>query len=200
MLRHGETIGNLTKITAGSTNHSLTSNGKLQAREVAKIFNKLDLINIIFYTSDLQRSVETASIINKNRYETIIIPELRERSFGSWEGIEWEQVKERLIKGKEPINGETLQNYVDRLYSAFNKILSSNSNIVPFIVSHKGSFLALGKIFNYELVRDINNCELFYFVPIEYVQNNTFPWEIMKVTFQDNKLFYVKEKIYKIKS
>ena len=48
MLRHGETIGNLTKITAGSTNHSLTSNGKLQAREVAKIFNKLDLI-IIYY-------------------------------------------------------------------------------------------------------------------------------------------------------
>lgn len=198
MLRHGQTFANKIRITAGSTNHNLNHSGKLQAVNVAKIFNRLNLKNITFYTSDLYRSQETAFIINKSKYEIVTLIELRERFFGSWEGVKWSKIQKKLKKGEKPKNGETSKDYIDRSYCAFNKILCYNNKSLPFIVGHGGSFLALGKIFNNELIRDIDNCELFHFIPrVIKLSNDIFPWEVKKVILSGSKPFFIKEEIFR---
>lgn len=86
MFRHGETDWNAQKRLQGSTRHiGLNDNGRRQARELIDVLQakKLDCI----YTSPLRRAAETAEMAGRELgVEVHEVEDLRERSFGSFEG------------------------------------------------------------------------------------------------------------------
>ena len=85
-VRHGQTSWNVEKRLQGQTNESkLTEYGKKQAKELRRRLDKIDYDVII--SSPLERTMETAKIINKHKQKEIIISnEIIERSYGSIEG------------------------------------------------------------------------------------------------------------------
>lgn len=86
MFRHGETDWNAQKRLQGSTRHiGLNDNGRRQARGLIDVLQakKLDCI----YTSPLRRAAETAEMAGRELgIQVYEVEDLRERSFGSFEG------------------------------------------------------------------------------------------------------------------
>ena len=80
IIRHGETIWNAQQRIQGQRNSKLSENGIRQAGLVAKALAKREFDVLI--SSDLERAVETAEIINKE----LLLPlgyneNIRERSY-----------------------------------------------------------------------------------------------------------------------
>ena len=91
MVRHGETQWNTEGRIQGQTNIPLSEVGKNQARLAA---DRLATVTFdAVYSSDLDRTLETAKIITESTNLKIITnPSLRERFFGIFEGL---TIKER---------------------------------------------------------------------------------------------------------
>ncbi|MGG3891071.1 histidine phosphatase family protein [Metabacillus fastidiosus] len=91
-MRHGETEWNHIGKIQGHMNIPLNETGRNQAKQLAKALGNSGISKI--YSSDLKRAYETASIIANelNIREVIKCPLLRERSFGSFEGMELKQL------------------------------------------------------------------------------------------------------------
>lgn len=86
MFRHGETDWNAEKRLQGSTRHiGLNNNGRRQADGLIEVLQNKSLDCI--YTSPLRRAAETAEMAGQRLGITVIeVEDLRERSFGSFEG------------------------------------------------------------------------------------------------------------------
>ena len=99
LIRHGKTYSNIinknkTVFFIGSLNNHLTDlapEGKIQAQKIAESGIMKDVETI--YCSDLNRTVETAQIINSNS-KIIKTKELRERNLGIFEGMETKTLRE----------------------------------------------------------------------------------------------------------
>ena len=98
MIRHGQSITNLTKVFTGQLDTDLTELGKLQAELAAKALKGTHIDKM--YSSDLKRTVETALPTAKD-HELNIIPDprLREIYAGVWEGLDFEAIRERALIG-----------------------------------------------------------------------------------------------------
>ncbi|MDR3643065.1 MAG: histidine phosphatase family protein [Candidatus Doudnabacteria bacterium] len=85
IVRHGETEHNLNEIMQGQSDSPLTANGQAQAKA-----REEDLGPVHFdalFSSDLGRTVQTASILNINRKLALNTTKLlREKHFGIYEG------------------------------------------------------------------------------------------------------------------
>ena len=94
LVRHGETDWNVNKRAQGSTDTLLNGKGRAQAEFLHK-----RLATTLFtaaYGSDLSRAVATGVAILRGRNVTLQqLPALREKSYGEWEGISNEDVRER---------------------------------------------------------------------------------------------------------
>lgn len=94
LVRHGETDWNVNKRAQGSTDTLLNDKGRAQAEFLSK-----RLATTLFtaaYGSDLSRAVATGVAILRGRNVTLQqLPALREKSYGEWEGISNEDVRER---------------------------------------------------------------------------------------------------------
>lgn len=102
-VRHGETFFNFYGRMQGWSNALLTEEGIKNVHRSGR-----GLANIEFdavYTSDLKRTIDTASIIlEENKYnenlEIVQMPEFREVHFGSFEGLSsaevWPEVEQRV--------------------------------------------------------------------------------------------------------
>lgn len=85
LVRHGETVDNVNQILQGQMQGQLTCRGREQATRVSHQLASLPLDT--FLSSDLQRSVETCSIIAAPHHCPVITtPLLRERDWGSFTG------------------------------------------------------------------------------------------------------------------
>lgn len=187
MIRHAESEANVKKLAAGTYNYQLTDKGIMQATYASNLISSLKIENIAFYSSPLSRALDTAKIISNNS-EIKIVNELRERDFGLWEGRKWEEVLKYLEDGISPPNGETTFQHILRSKIAFEKILNNTvtDNMIPIIVTHGGSFYTLGRIYGFQLIKEVDNCELYYFEPDEILVNeNKFPYFIKKVVFSN---------------
>jgi len=89
LLRHGETNWNKEgKIQGGGFDIPLNENGRNQARAAARAME--DIPVSLIASSPLSRATETADILTQGRdhyYERILVPGLREMSFGEFEGF-----------------------------------------------------------------------------------------------------------------
>ena len=94
-MRHGETDWNLDRRLQGHADRPLNDTGREQARGLAAELAEEELEAV--YSSDLSRAQETARIVAGARgLDVTELPELRERHFGSWEGLTDDEIHERF--------------------------------------------------------------------------------------------------------
>lgn len=146
LLRHGATEGSDVKRYKGSINVPLSEEGQRQVEQLAEYLNRSykscmtysGLFNAV-YCSPLSRALKSAEIIAKQfGLAPIVVPDLRERSFGIWEGMSFNEIKEKYPEEFEawagnplkfgPIGGESTLEVRDRVISALNKILNDHNS------------------------------------------------------------------------
>ncbi|KAL7815841.1 phosphoglycerate mutase-like protein [Trichoderma gracile] len=147
MIRHGETVDNVAGIYAGSRDSALTSHGVLQIRRLAThLAEDAEAALEYIFSSDLQRAVKTAEAIaaEQKRVHSRDIPvvelaELREKDFGSDEGIKFGDSRGRAPDSETPESMKArvdafLDGYLLPLLSSQTDDVSSKSRCA--VVSH----------------------------------------------------------------
>lgn len=142
-MRHAQTEWNALKKAQGHSNVGLNATGMEQAGFLASLAEQLELERIL--SSDLARCIETATPIS----HACGIPiesnsKLRERTFGDWEGLSYEDVRARFREVDplnpervRPPNGESIRDVWDRIDPVFEELLSTGKSTL--IVTHGGT-------------------------------------------------------------
>jgi broad specificity phosphatase PhoE len=146
LARHGETDWNRDRRIQGHSDTPLNETGREQARELARALAEIDLVAA--YSSDLVRARETAGIAVAGRgIDVVELPELRERSFGSWEGLADDEVptrdpeayeRWRAGQGEGAHDAEPHVELLERIRSAVDRIAAEHPEGNVLVVSHGG--------------------------------------------------------------
>lgn len=154
LIRHGATEGSETKRYKGSIDVPLSENGIEQIKKVSAFisaevsrFESPKLSDI--FTSPLGRALKSAEIISAPHGLTpVVVNDLRERSFGKWEGMTFSEIREQdpaefdAWAGNplkySPVGGESTIEVRDRTISALDNILNDNAGKNIAIVAHGG--------------------------------------------------------------
>jgi len=132
LVRHGETDWNASGRLQGHTDQPLNDYGRRQARELADRLSDDGIAAI--YASDLSRAKETAEIVGARLGLPVVVDaDLRERNWGSWEGL---TPSERDAVAFE---GETPQEHRDRLMRSVRRIAERHPAQRVVVVTHGGS-------------------------------------------------------------
>src|SRR5262245_20482819 len=95
LARHGETDWNREHRVQGHTDVPLNAAGLGQARVLAERLADVSLEAI--YASDLERARATAEAVARSQgLEVQVDPDLREKHFGSWEGLTDVEIAQRF--------------------------------------------------------------------------------------------------------
>lgn len=160
LVRHGETEGAEVRRYKGSIDVQLSENGIRQMGQVAEYLNQNTVPHThpfssmgagkwrggnhsnklgVVYCSDLSRAIKSAEIIGESHgLSPVIIPELRERNFGIWEGMSFDEIREKYPTEFEswannplkysPVGGESTIEVRDRVIKALDKILNNHNS------------------------------------------------------------------------
>jgi len=152
LVRHGQTEWNILGKYQGHSDIDLSALGVEQANLLAQRLanQRIDAI----YASDLKRAIKTAKgIANTHQLSVHIIPELREISFGDWEGLDYNTINskwpgevERFFKNADSVvipNGETFCEVEQRSCNVVQKIIEQHPDQTIVIVSHGGTIRTL---------------------------------------------------------
>ena len=95
--RHGESIWNQDSKFTGWTNIPLTDKGRMEAKKMAMVLKPYK--PSIIFTSVLQRSIETSTIIQQNLNNIMNIPihtswRLNEKHYGTLEGVPRKHIRD----------------------------------------------------------------------------------------------------------
>ncbi len=147
LIRHGEIAGSEIFRYNGQTDVPLTPKGLDQYHLLAERLKEVQVSAC--YTSDLTRCVQGAEILTAGRS----IPfhakkELRELSFGDWEGMAFTELAERFpeawknrLKGfvefRAP-GGENLLDLRDRVVPEIQEIIARHIGEEVFVIGHGG--------------------------------------------------------------
>jgi 2,3-bisphosphoglycerate-dependent phosphoglycerate mutase len=157
LARHGETDWNRELRIQGSSDIALNELGRDQARALAQELEHVDLDAI--YSSDLSRARQTAEVVaTTHGLEVRIDPRLRERSFGSWEGLTREQIDAR---GERHHDGESDDEVRERVLEAIQAIADAHAGETVLVVSHGGALNTLWHHAFGERVERWANCALY---------------------------------------
>jgi len=152
LARHGETDWNREFRIQGSSDVELNELGRQQAQFLAQELTDVDLDAI--YSSDLSRAQATAAAVAATHgLEVKFDPRLRERSFGSWEGLTREDIS-AFPKGSRH-DGESDDEVRQRVLAAVEEIASNHPGEQVLIVSHGG---ALNTLWHHALGVRIERC------------------------------------------
>ena len=97
LVRHGKSIWNHDSKFTGWTNIPLIEEGRIESLKIAQKLREKDLIPNIFFSSVLERSLESANIIKHNINPQGITQtswRLNEKHYGTLEGIERKKIRE----------------------------------------------------------------------------------------------------------
>jgi probable phosphoglycerate mutase len=140
LARHGETDWNRELRIQGSSDIELNDLGRAQAHALAQELEHVELDAI--YASDLSRARATADAVAASHgLEVRLDPRLRERAFGSWEGLTREDVA-ALPDGSRH-DGESDEEVRDRVLEAVRSIAAAHPGEQVLIVSHGGALNTL---------------------------------------------------------
>lgn len=172
LIRHGETEVGDTRRYKGSIDVPLSKNGIQQMERLSKYIAKNcstfkdsnrnsnpptppfgkggqgGFLTAI-YCSTLSRAVESAEKIAEPHFlKPIIIPELRERNFGVWEGMSFDEIREKYPGEFDawaknplkfsPVGGESTLEVRDRVIGSLSQIIGNQNNEDISIVAHGG--------------------------------------------------------------
>jgi alpha-ribazole phosphatase/probable phosphoglycerate mutase len=154
-IRHGETDWNRELRYQGSSDVELNEEGERQARSAGIRLSRIVPARV--YSSPLKRALRTAEIILENNSGDAAVElccDLREISFGSWEGLTAAQISERdaaaLAAWREapfsaaPDGGESFASVASRSKTAAESIKKSGRpGEAAFVVSHGAVLRAL---------------------------------------------------------
>ena len=146
-VRHGETAWNVETRLQGQLDIPLNARGEDQARRAARVLSD-DAIDVVV-SSDLARAQATArAIASFNRCPLLLDPGLRERSFGSFQGMTHQEVADRWPeqsarwKSRDPEfapgDGESLRVFFDRCVAATLRIAEAHAGRTVVVVAHGG--------------------------------------------------------------
>ena len=153
LVRHGETDWNLEGRVQGHSGASLNDTGRLQAKRIGDRLSPVRFAAA--YASDLPRVVETAAaILNSHDTSLQTVIELREKSYGTWEGKTAKQLEAedpvsyaRLFEDNitfAPPGGESDSDLIDRARLAVERLKQAHQNDENvLVVSHGGTIRAI---------------------------------------------------------
>ena len=173
LARHGQTEWNKEFKFQGKTNVQLTETGKQQAHALASRLESWP--PEVIYTSPLDRAVYTAqSIADRHNLKPIMLSELQEIDFGSWEGqsismLDKEQHETFALWRADPFfnppsGAESWEKLHTRLSRAVKIFLDGSFKRIV-VISHGGIMRALYAVFvglNPHKVwnMDVSNCAM----------------------------------------
>ena len=148
LIRHGETEGADTRRYKGHIDVPLSENGISQVQRLSEHLSRNAELSAV-YTSDLSRASRSAEIIAAPFNITpIVIRELKERNFGDWEGMSFDEIQKiypdaftSWAKNPlrfSPLNGESTLEVHDRVMPVFIRIEEENKGKNIAIVTHGG--------------------------------------------------------------
>lgn len=145
LLRHGETEQSLERRFSGSSDLALTEKGRMQARAVAERIAGTPPIAAI-YSSPLQRARQTAEAVGALLGVPVTIEEqLREISFGEWEGLTFAEAKrtggDAFVRWAQstdvaPPGGESQAKCLERIAAFRNVLLKRHEGERILLVTH----------------------------------------------------------------
>ncbi len=153
IIRHGVTEWNKKGIIQGHTDIELSPEGREEAFQVAKSLKDIPFSAVI--SSDLKRAYQTAEIIaHEFHLKVEMMPQLRERHWGAWQGLNIDQLREtfggiieRYIENpqqEEPVDlpgiarVETYRQAMRRVIPCLQEIASRYTGETVLIVAHGG--------------------------------------------------------------
>ncbi|HDZ54518.1 MAG TPA: glycosyltransferase [Candidatus Nealsonbacteria bacterium] len=194
LVRHGQTIENIKKITMGQKHGKLTYTGIKQAELLGKQLKGYDFD--IIYCSDLKRASDTLKRVKKYlpKIPVIYTKDLRETKLGELEGKRWDKISMEDIPGdfmtRKAKGGESLQGVKKRINRFINLLNKNHANDKVLIVTHAGTikmFLSIlqkipvKKIFKTVDLKNTSICE------IEVTPSETKVYYINKTDHLNNK-------------
>lgn len=146
LVRHGQTAWNVAGRAQGHADLPLDQVGAEQARQLASRFERTEISQV--WSSDLARARQTAEALSADLGLSLDLrPELRERSFGDWEGLPYVEVRNGLTEiaertGLDPLDvappgGESLRAVWERAGKIVEELHQSPEPTV--IVTHGGT-------------------------------------------------------------
>ena len=148
LVRHGETAWNAEGRIQGMLDVPLNALGLQQARlvgdELARIVDVAEMVS-----SDLVRTRETATPITcATGFEPRFDARIRERHFGVWQGMTYEEWRIKDAEGMArynagdpdygPEGGETASQFLTRCVSAVSDLVTASKEKTLILVTHGG--------------------------------------------------------------
>lgn len=152
IVRHGETEWNRAGKMQGHTDIGLSGAGRAQ---VTSLRERLRAVKFdAAYTSDLARAADTAGTLLQGRpFQAIPTAQLRELSYGDWEGLTWQEIQERdpeqydwwvrVDPNFQPPEGESLHALMERAGAFVEEVNARHVEGTILVVAHGGSIRAL---------------------------------------------------------
>ena len=161
LARHGETDWNIERRVQGHTDRPLNETGREQARALAEELagEELDAV----YSSDLSRAYETAKLVAASRgLEVRSLAALREKHFGTWEGLSDVEVLERFPNARRGAwgDGETTNEVAERVLGALRAIREAHPDGRVLVVTHGGPLRAVLRTCGGDASGPIANCHV----------------------------------------
>lgn len=161
LVRHGETDWNLHRRLQGHADTPLNDRGREQAGALAAelAHEPIDAV----YSSDLVRAHETARIVaERHGLHVTAIDALRERNFGTWEGLSDDEIEARFPERQDGVlgDGETREEMAHRVLDALQRIAEQHPDGRVLVVSHGGPLRAVLRHCGVDGVERIDNCHI----------------------------------------
>ncbi|HMK44542.1 MAG TPA: histidine phosphatase family protein [Dissulfurispiraceae bacterium] len=159
LVRHGVTVGGEERRYKGSIDVPLAPEGLVQARstgyflqqEIARhnANGQADSGAVMLYTSPLSRARKTAEAISECfGVLPVVHDDLRERHFGVWEGLSFNEIRERYRNAFQawadnplehtPTGGESTRDIERRTAGVLDKLLEEHQGKSVIVVAHGG--------------------------------------------------------------
>jgi broad specificity phosphatase PhoE len=161
LVRHGQTDWNLSRRLQGHTDLPLNERGREQARVLAAELAEEPIDAV--YSSDLVRAHETARIVaERHGLDVTAIDDLRERHFGTWEGLSDDEIQTRFPEAAAGVwgDGETREAMARRVFDALQRIADTHPGGHVLVVSHGGPLRVVLRHCGVDGVERIDNCHV----------------------------------------
>ncbi|NLJ50034.1 MAG: alpha-ribazole phosphatase [Candidatus Atribacteria bacterium] len=145
LLRHGDTDATENRYFAGWSDIPLSKKGERRVQIAKEVLKKYEYLEI--WSSPLIRTRQTAQIVVNSNYIIQYAEDIKERSFGEWEGKNWETLEhdfpDQVIKWKEnpleftPPQGESFADVLRRVRRFWQMLFGKNQGIY-LVVTHAG--------------------------------------------------------------
>lgn len=148
LVRHALTVDNQKSRLSGHIDSSISEEGKEQIDKITNYLKDFDIDKI--YTTTSSRTKDTVKKLSELKSIEIIEKEsLKEISFGDFEGLTFDEIKDKYAKEFQDMiekgyeykypNGESLIDSYNRVCIELDNIISNNDDRTILICSHGGT-------------------------------------------------------------